>query len=216
LNRPEEAQAPDLGIIFASLQHRLLIVRSRALVHKHPSSPEANFRAGQLHINTIYVSGDVSRLPERAVAFALLHEEGHLAEKQHSTWFKVLLVVVVGSVIANDLWHVISRVPTSQLELIAYVVAAIFLTFSPRICRRWLVEDEVWADVHATAGMLKAYPEINSEEIVDAAKAVFEAVGGKKRNRVVKKVFFEWFGWDVHPKNQERIATILKALELVD
>ena len=184
-------------------------IGSRNIVIKHANSPDINFRAGQLHTNTIYVSGDVSKLPERAIAFALLHEEGHLVERQNSTWFKIILVVLVGSVIANDLWHVASGIATSQIEWTIYIAAAIFLTLSPRIFRRWLVEDEVGADVYATAGMLKAYPGIGPEEIVDAAKAVFEAVGGKKRNRVVKKVFFEWFGWDVHPKTDERLSAIL-------
>jgi hypothetical protein len=203
--------AEPFRIAFDNLKLKGLISPSRILVHKPPSSRRIDFRTNRLR-HRIHASGDMSKLPERSIAFSLLHEEGHLVRSQNSGWFSAI-VMTIGMIVALlSIWHLLSRSQISFSEWAIYLTAIIITSFSPRMFRHWLIKDEIISDAFATKTMVRAYPGITQGEIAKSLDSVLKAMRPRKRD-FAERIFLELMGWDIHPKDEERIRAILKSEE---
>jgi len=195
--------------VFDDLMRKDLISPSRRLVRKQPYSRVVNFRTSRFHPDTIYAIGNVSKLPEGSITFALLHEEGHKTERQNSRWVLAAMGCVGAPTMALAIWHGISGIPSGALDWAIYLSGALFVLFCPRIFRRWIFMDETRADLFAARTMKRAYPGITTREVADAARIALRAAGRKRKGGLEERLVLDWMGWEVHPKDEERIEKIM-------
>jgi hypothetical protein len=193
--------------VMVDLKNKGLVSTSRILIHKRPSSHLVDFRTDRFR-HRIRAFGDLSGLPERSIAFSLLHEEGHLTRRQVSGWFFAFILAIFVIIVMLALWHLLSRLPMGPLELTIYLLVFAIILISPRVFRQWLIKDEVRADSFAAELMVRAYPGITLREIADSLDTALKAPNPRKKE-LAEVIFFDWMGWDIHPKNEDRIRAIL-------
>ena len=112
--------------VFENLKQRGLISPSRILIHKRPSSRQIDFRSDRLHKKVIYAFGDLSKLPERSIAFSLLHEEGHMTRRQALGWFSLGVLISIAIITPLTVLQFLLGSSGSITELAIYLLAFAF------------------------------------------------------------------------------------------
>ncbi|MGD1061072.1 MAG: M48 family metalloprotease [Methanomassiliicoccales archaeon] len=199
----------DVRNVFDELVSKGLISSPRVLVRKSSQKKIVVFQAWRFHLNRIYVSGDLSRLSAREIAFGLLHEEGHLAEKQNRSWIIWIYIGTLIALFASALFPWGSGFLGSISSVIAFMAILFFLILMPRIFRRWFYADEFKADAFSASRMFLAFPGIMQEDVAGAARSVLRAVSlrGDAPQRGKTSNLYRFFS--SHPPNEERVEAIL-------
>lgn len=195
-------------IIFIELQIAGLIHPKRKLKKTKNTS---TFKADTIFKKKIFYNTKHENISADSIRFALLHEEGHIINKQST---KLLLSIIFLMIFSSmGLVYYFTGFNVGKAYPIIYGLLPIYLIlglFSIRIFTQPIQLDESNADKFAAMKLQEYYAYRNNGMIL--ARLLEEINSGEKKETLVTRIK-ELFFYGMHPSDEDRVNMIIKEVD---
>lgn len=173
-----------------------------------------NFKADTIFKRTILYNPKFENISDSSIRFALLHEEGHLVNKQYTTLLLSIVFLMIFSSMGSA--YFFTGFDLDAAYPIIYALLPIYLVlglFSIRIFTQPIQSDEFNADRFAAEKLRAHYCCVKTGDVL--ATLLKEIDGGKQEATLINRLKRLLFG-GMHPINDDRVNMVKKEVDGLD